>query len=343
MLEFGSDYHRCDAPFHGSMTLDAFFPSRQLYACGRMALIELIRHNDWKRLWLPAYFCHEIAEIWRQHISVCFYDDFPLEEHEETTIQALPFREGDALLRMNYFGLRTKRSNTHIPVPVIEDHSNALTSDWALHSDADWCIASLRKTLPLAFGGMLWSPKEHDLPEAPQANNLCNGLANDRYRAMTMKADYLMRGGNKEAFRTIYIDTEEGLNHLTGTTAIDPESYKILHQLDIQKWNDQRCRNWTAACNHLKHIRIIGSGQKQPSPFSIIILLPSQEERDILKSYLLQHNIFPATLWNIPKDIPFGRCIDFGTRMLSLHCDARYTEQDIQTMCEIINRYDSNY
>lgn len=60
---------------------------------------------------------------------------------------------------MNYFGLRTSRSNQSLPIPVIEDHSHDLLGRWPLYSDADWCIASIRKTLPTIEGGMVWSPK----------------------------------------------------------------------------------------------------------------------------------------------------------------------------------------
>lgn len=342
MIEFGSDFHRCDSPFHGEMTLGTLIPSRQLYASGRMALLAVAKQEGWKRLWVPAYFCHEILEVWKKEIDLCLYDDYPQAKDDEAVVRALPYKEGDALLRMNFFGLRGKRSNNGISVPVIEDHSHALTSDWALHSDADWCIASLRKSLPLAFGGVLWSPKGLQLPKDPRTDITCDKLAAEHYEAMAMKAQYLREGGDKEVFRRKFVGTEEALDGIDGIAAIDEESERILQKLDIAKWNEQKQKNWQVACKLLERFEVVGRNEAS-APFSIIITMQDKEARDRFRKYLIEKSIYPATLWNIPDEVPFARCKDFGERMLSIHCDARYSEQDIQQMCEEINNYDANH
>lgn len=339
MIEFGSDYHRCDSTFHGSTTISALLPSHQYYASGRMALLAIVQREGWKRLWVPAYFCHEIIDCWKKHIDICLYDDYPLEDHDDALVRSLPYKEGDALIRMNFFGLRARRTNMGIPVPIIEDHSHALTSVWALKSDADWCIVSLRKSLPLAFGGILWSPKGLDLPTDPVVNSAYCQLAETRYQAMEMKTRYLQDGGDKEVFRSKFITTEEGLDQLKEVCAIDKETSSILSCLDIVRWNEQKHKNHALACRMLNRFEIIG--REASTPFSLIVLMPDENARNRLKSFLIQNAIFPATLWTIPEEVPFARCVDFGKRMLSLHCDARYTERDIQQMCDIINQYDS--
>jgi len=342
MTEFGSDYHRCDSPFHGSATISTLLPAHRLYASGRMALLAIARREGWKRLWVPAYFCHEIIDVWKHEIEICLYDDYPLEANDEDLVRSLPYEGGDALLRMNFFGFRGRRSNQGISVPVVEDHSHALTSEWSLHSDADWCMASLRKSLPLAFGGVLWSPKGLQLPEDPASDATCDRLAAERYEAMALKAQYLHDGGDKETFRRKFIATEEGLDGINGIAAIDDESRRILQKTDMATWNAQKQRNWQAACKQLERFEVAGRA-KASSPFSIIVTLQDKEARDRFRRYLIEHSIYPATLWNIPEEVPFARCKDFGERMLSIHCDARYNEQDIQEMCETINNYDANH
>ena len=78
MIEFGSDYHLCGEDY---MELNAsynFWQDKRLYACGRHAFGALIQHNDWKRIWVPAYFCYEVVEyIETLHIEVKLYNDFP--------------------------------------------------------------------------------------------------------------------------------------------------------------------------------------------------------------------------------------------------------------------------
>lgn len=342
MIEFGSDFHRCDLPFHGQTTIHTLFRSPLFYASGRMALKALVAQEGWKRLWIPAYFCHEILDFWKQSTDICLYDDYPLEENDDQIVRSLPYKIGDALLRMNFFGLRDLRSNDNMPVPVIEDHSHALTSSWALNSDADYCIASLRKSLPLALGGIAWSPKGLHMPNVPMHDTQCDQLAQERYEAMQMKAQYLQRGGDKETFRTIYLATEDGLGNATGIAAIDSQSEQILQHLDICRWNEQKRQNWCIACEQLKRFKIVGRDKNPQAPFSLILLAKTPDERNLLKAYLLRNAIFPATLWTIPNEVEQTRCKAFGDRMLSLHCDARYTGQDMLYMCETINRYDTN-
>jgi hypothetical protein len=77
---------------------------------------------------------------------------------------------------MNYFGLRTP-PDLELPegVEVLEDHSHDPVSAWAEQSSADFCLASLRKTLPINDGGALWSPVGHRLPPAPPDRAAASG------------------------------------------------------------------------------------------------------------------------------------------------------------------------
>lgn len=344
MVEFGSDFHRCDASFRGQSVLDTFIPQPQYYADGRLALVSIILQQQWKRIWFPTYFCYEVIEFVKQFITICFYKDHPLEENDSDIITTLPYKEGDALIRINYFGLRTKRSNTNIPVPVIEDHTHALISNWALNSDADWCIASLRKTLPIAMGGILWSPKKHTLPNPPKFIELQNTIAQTRYLAMQLKAHYLTFGGDKDTFRRLYITTEQEIDHFLTPAAIDSKSKQIIDCFDVQQWHKQKYYNWQTIYSLLHHnFQIVVGETVEETLFSTIILMPNKKKRDEFRNYLIKHSIYPAILWEIPDKVAYDKCKDFGNRMLSIHCDARYSKDDIEQMCKIINNYDTIY
>ena len=41
----------------------------------------------------------------------------------------------------------------------------------------------------------------------------------------------------------------------------------------------------------------------------------------------------------MPEDSEFGEAKDFSERMLSVHCDFRYSREDIKEMCNIINGF----
>ena len=235
MKEFGSDFHLCDSNFRVDFNQLDMIGDTRFYACGRHAIEAIIKQEKWKRIWMPTYFCYEVIGYIRSTgIEVMLYDDYPLNENDDIIVRSLPFQEGDVLFRTDYFGLRKWRTNKDIRIPVIEDHTHGLTSDWTIKSDADWCIASLRKTLPLAAGGMLWSPKGKKLPDTIKPTAECKEMAIERYEAMNMKAKYLKtvyptKEEDTEAkndFREKFVDSEERIDHRK-LSGIDMKSKEI--------------------------------------------------------------------------------------------------------------------
>ena len=339
--EYGSDFHRCDHDFRGPSNFCDVLGCTRWYACGRHAIEALIRQEGWKRIWMPAYFCYEvIGHVRSVGIEVMLYDDYPTRTDDDEVVRNLPYQNGDVLLRMNYFGMRKKRTSKGIAVPVIEDHTHGLITDWALGSDADWCVASLRKSLPVAAGGVLWSPKGRQLPDAVGETDDCRQMAKMRYEAMTMKAEYLRYGGDKEAFREKYLDSEERIDNLA-LSGIDAESMEITRALNVKQWTDLKRDNWLFAKGLLDYrFNVLGSEREDYwQPFSLVLLMESAEERESLRRYMIQHCLYPAILWRMPEDSPFAEAKDFADRMLSVHCDIRYSRNDIAEICKIINGY----
>lgn len=341
MKEFGSDFHRCENNFIGKSYL-ATFGEVRLYSSGRHALEAIIKKEKWNRIWIPAYFCYEVIEyISSLGIKVKLYNDNPLMFYNDA-FTSLDYSEGDVLLRMNFFGIREISSNKNIPIPVIEDHTHDIISNWALNSDADWCVASVRKSLPIAAGGILWSPKQKELPKQMESSIDCEMMASIRYSAMDLKKNYLFEFGNKEVFREKYIQSEQMIEKMS-ISGMDNKSINILYSLDIEKWTKIRKSNWNIAIQILSNKFNILKPQAEKNdelnPFSLVLLFDTVEERNNIRQYLINNSIYPAILWNIPNNSQFSEAIDFSQKMLSLHCDARYSENDIKQMCGIITKY----
>jgi len=337
MREFGSDFHCIEDYFSNRSSLARIYLNSQYLANGRQCIELLILNNHWKRIWIPAYFCYEVIEsIKRTGIEVVFYRDYPLANDKEI-IPQLKFREGDVLLRMNFFGFRDFRTNKDIPVPVIEDHTHDLLSHWALYSDADWCIASLRKSLPIAEGGMVWSPKNKTLPECDSIveNQL---LADERWKAMEWKKEYLEgKDIPKELFRSIYLSTEEQLESID-YSRIDNRSMNYLKQLDINAWNIAKRDNWKLLKSKLgSKVDILVPEDESCTSFSLVLKLGNKEERDKLRMQMIENQIYPAVLWNVPESIS-NEIVEFCQTMLSVHCDGRYTLSDILFLTNKLER-----
>lgn len=335
MKEYGSDFHYIDSLKNRRNNIFGYFPNVNLYADGRQCVVALIRQEDWKRLWVPEYFCYEVIQSIREQtdVTVVFYEENPL---HECILESLPFKDGDALLRMNYFGIRDYRSNENIPVQVIEDHSHDLMGHWATNSDADWCIASLRKTLPIPEGGMLWSPHGYVLPSEVGVSAENEGIAAERWEAMQQKARYLAGEHiDKKSFREGYVNTESYFDRAP-VCALDKESQEYLKSFDIKVWYDAKRRNWRLLSDIKKEgVHVLLPENDGCCPFSLIMIFNDASRRKKVREELIALQIYPAVLWDVPSTVN-NETLNFSRSMLSIHCDARYSTGDILEMKSII-------
>lgn len=352
MKEFGSDFHSLNISAIHDNTIFTYYPNAIFVADGRQAIELLIIHYKWKRIWIPEYFCWEIIE-YIQHrckIEVKTYFDNPLNE-EIYLVEKLSFIDGDVLLRMNYFGLRQYRNYSNISIPVIEDHSHNIFDEWSQNSKADFCIASLRKTLPLAGGGMIWS-NSHNLSKLStliENSHQNEQLARIRWQAMEDKAHYLSinetecNSSLKDSFRAKYIQTEEGFDHLP-ISRISILDKLFLEKFDINEWHNRKLQNWQLLIHTLskilitKDIRIFYPSSDKCIPFSLLLLFRNTQQRDLFRLNLIKHFIYPAILWNLPENCS-DSSKDISNRMLSIHCDGRYSSEDVNEMGNIIYNF----
>ena len=335
MKEFGSDYHYIDSYNGGNVGLSSVFGHATYLADGRMCMVALNRQYGWRRLWMPDYFCYEVIETIKKQtgIEVMFYADHPL---MEGMVENLPFREGDVLLRMNFFGLRGVRRNNGIPVPVIEDHSHDPFGPWALCSDADWCVCSLRKTMPLPEGGVMWSPKRLSVGRSAFEVSEENGI---RWEAMDMKAAYLAGEDiKKEEFRNKFTETEKWFDSAE-PVSMDARSREFVEtQFNFEMWFEAKRNNWMLLNELLnkEYCRVIMPESGSSTMYSLVLLMENREKRDRIRKRLIERLVYPAILWDLPKTASAGSR-DFSERMLSIHCDGRYSTDEVRQLACIMN------
>lgn len=336
-MEFGSDFHNVDYPKGGKSILD-YFPECNLYASGRQALLNLAIARSWKRLWVPSYFCEEsLMCISRAGILLCRYNATPSSEPGDI-VDKLPVSEDDGLLIVNYFGLTDKRFFSEAGCEIVEDHTHNLIGDWARNSGADWCISSLRKTLPIADGGMLWSPKKHILPPSPATSSETEAVMRRRFDAMGLKNEYL-KGGKveKQDFLGIFHETE-GMFDKLPVSAISEASSRIVENMDVESWYDAKHGNWRFLYDHLcscKSMEILIPRNHADCPFSFTLRFHNTETREKARKFLIGRSVYPAILWPIRADGDKS-AKTFGDTMLSVHCDGRYSLNDMEKLLSII-------
>ena len=344
MIEFGSDFHYIDSYNKEGKRLCDYIPSALYFADGRQPLINLYKSQGWKRLWVPEYYCYDvIASLKEAGLEIVFYTDFPGYKEDDATLELIQekghFRPTDAVLRVNYFGLCAYRNSENLSVAaVIEDHTHDLIGDWARNSTADWCIASLRKTLSIPEGGILWSPKGLKLPEPPTPSEKNEDIASIRWNSMELKAGYLAGDDiEKSTFRQGYVDTEAFFD-TCDVCALDKRSQEYLLSFDIDTWYQRKLENWRQLRDvHHLDVKVLKPESHLCNPFSLMLVFNSRDKRDRVRQDLIEHSVYPAILWHIPSPAD-GDVYRMSNNMLSIHCDARYSTEDIQQLKSIIEK-----
>jgi hypothetical protein len=345
--EHGSEFHLPDSWEQGSAR-GPWDGRAAFYGSGRDALRALLAHGretrGWRRLWVPSYFCREVVEAaLASGVAVEAYSDNPLEAGPEWGPIAV--RRADVVLRVNFLGLRYLGPADEIRrdgVEVIDDHTHDPWSESAFSGVADWCFASLRKTLPLPDGGVLWSPAGHDPMAAAQVTPEHRAASLEKLGAMALKGIYL-RGGriDKEVFRELALAGEARLGGgpVSGMT---PWARELMRTFPTEAWRRRRRENYDVLATTLEGLRgatVLKARENRSCPFCVGIVLDSAERRKVVRERLIAGRVYPAVLW--PMEAPgtpgVRACdVDLSRRMLALHCDMRYDAGDMQRVAALV-------
>ena len=129
-----------------------------------------------RKVWMPDWLCHTMVEAAeRAGYEMVFYE---LDSDFKATVEALDrsgFRNGDAMLMVNYFGLQdltstAKAIKEHYPdAIVIEDDVQAYWSFSKKENPyADYRFTSMRKAFATPDGGLVKTTRP--MPEATCSN-----------------------------------------------------------------------------------------------------------------------------------------------------------------------------
>jgi hypothetical protein len=327
-----------------------------LFATGTSTLIALqqLLSTDQQSLTLhlPSFFCMEVVAKLKTVFNICWYHDLPTEPAPD--FSSLHVSPGDLVLAVNFFGIREKHIwqdwfEHHDDVVFIEDHSHDPFSDWARHSTAHYAVASLRKTLPIPDGGIIWSPQNLELPKPSLPESVG---ASQKLTAMLLKRAYLNGSAiSKDTYRFIQIQAEQQL-HAEMVTSASSFTSHILRCLDITRLRQQREENIR---QFLQSVMTIAHAEWQPLftswatgcvPLNSVLVCESHEIRERLREFLISQNIFPAIHWQQPFNVMSTNdpiSLDLSTRILTIPTDYRYHTEDINQIVAKLIEFSSNY
>ena len=303
------------------------------------ALVQMESENS-PTLWLPSYFCPEVAESCRGRCEIREYRDLPhWDEPEWKSLDPMP---QDIVLTVNYFGMRDqapwKDWQERVHCVLLEDHSQDPFSRWAATSTADFAFSSARKTLPIPDGAILWSPTGRKLPSPPDGGDWSGSAL--KGAAMIYKMEYLRGAGTdelKRRFRDLQLRGED-LMRKTEISAISPGSFAFIADGVPQAWRDQRLANCRHLLSRLRGVeRVDCMVRRWPEgavPFAVPILFSSRGERDECQALLQRHDIYCPVHWIC--NTSDADALDLSARILSLPVDQRYGNPDVDRVADVL-------
>ena len=245
---------------------------------------------------------------------------------------------------VNYLGLRGPELLDGLDLgeaALLVDHTHDPWSSWAIDGTADYAVASLRKTLPIPDGGVLWSPKGLALPAAPPLTPRRAAAADAKWKAMRLKGHYL--AGEvvaEEDFRGLALEGEAAMGE-GEVSGIHPATAVRLGDFPVAGWRERRQRNHRALSDALQSLAglTVLSPRRDGCPFSGVLVFDKADQRERVQQALVAACCYPSVLW--PMDTPALEGVPdahrmLAERMLSIDCDMRYDAQDMARVAKII-------
>ena len=317
-----------------------------LFYAGRYALKYLIKrisaetHID--TIWMPQYYCHFVKE-WMHHEfeTIKYYYVDPFEP--ESKIDWAQFKSiNDLVMVNNYWGLK----NTDIPDGdrpiIIEDHSHGWLSEGSLHSKADFCFASLRKTLPIPMGGIAWKPKasksnitlyKPEIFDTCTSENPMNKAWDTIIGSMRLK-ETCTAHVQKERYLEQYMKGELMVRSIYEVYEVSTEHAAFINQYIHINFNSFKKENVDYALPKLitsNDFKVVQHATK--ASFGLLLAFKKEDALNDLKKHLVANQIYPSLLW--PKN-------DLTTTysyLLNIHMDYRFDTTDLNYIISTINNW----
>jgi len=301
---------------------------RQAYGSARSALAALLRTRGVRRAWLPAYICPAVIDgLTTAGAEPCFYDvstrlDCDLAEVERGA------EAGDAVIGVAFFGrdigaefldLRQRRPD----LLWIEDRAQAADPSPAGRADA--AIYSPRKLVGVADGGLLFSSEAVAAPTLP-APDLWNP---EDARALDPA------GYAPERWYGLFRDREAAVT--TAPFATSARALAALEGVAAAPMAKARRQNWRRLAGRLSDYALWPDLDPDFTPLAFPILTP--DAADAVRA-LAAERIWAPRHWPALRSAAerFPEAHVLSRRLVSLPCDQRYGEADMDRVADAVLR-----
>lgn len=349
-MEIGSEFSNIHADINrGSQKAWLPYGADHVFVFSGTGALETVLKDiqrDGRKALIPSYCC---SSMLKPFVTMGYAIDlYPVHMAENFTIELDIPEDCAVLLWCNYFGFEAGYPAEKIAAfrrrggIVIEDITHSLLSDLQYHPESDYLVASLRKWGAVISGGFCSKTEGKFVRKPVQYPDEL--FLNKKKEAMGLKEEYLraVDPKKKERFLQLFVETNYTLEKCYSDLAIDEESKVWVENWDVEKIRSVRRSNAEILYQGLKNCRFM-TPLFQMEDMDCPLFVPAYvepEHRDSLRKVLSGSEVYCPVHWRRPKQLECSSNLYDGE--LSLVCDQRYSEADMQRLIAVLQSYDRN-
>lgn len=334
-IEIGSEFW--DVPITQKEN-NTFSQYTQWFISGRSALKAIIKElYDCHTVAMPSWCCDSMIKPFLDAgMTINFYPVYFRGE----LVQEIRL-DSEVLYVMDYFGytLHNPDLSSYKGI-IIRDVTHSVFS--SSYSDADYYFGSLRKWCGVWTGGYAWARNGHPLVMEDTDDY---GYVRLREMAMKLKYRYIKSltdaNGDEitdKEYLKIYDAAEACLEHI-GIAPAAEKDMRMTKKLDVELIRNQRRTNAKVLMESFSKELVFQNLEETDCPMFVPILVPNGK-RNALRTYLIKNDIYCPVHWPISEYHRIDERVEsIYENELSLVCDQRYTEDDMEYMVKTIKLF----
>lgn len=295
-----------------------YHPKALALNTGRNALEVILRYRDYKKVWLPSYYCNEILQAF--YVTETDYGFYDISKSLLPIIEK-PILDNEALLIINYFGLFGKQIKELVSKykNVIVDNSQAFFEKPFFDEDTFY---SCRKFFGVSDGAYLYTPLKYDwnkLPTDDSAYRLSHLVGRIESGAES-SFHYYKRNESSMAYQSI-----KQMSLLTRA---------LMKNINYEMCEKERTNNFFHLHNKLKYSNELDlTFTNINGPYMYPFLIKDEK----LRKKLIDNKIFVPQFWRNLLEIEDGSWRYYLSKyLLPLPIDQRFGEEEMLRITEVV-------
>lgn len=296
---------------------------------------------------LPIYICESVIIPFKvEGYEIEFYEID--EKLQPIGLEKVKWVNIGVFFHLGYYGVNTNNSldvffdtlkNNN--VIIIEDVTHTLFSKYKNYKKNDFVIGSIRKWFGVPSGGFIASEINIEIKKIDSDNE----FSVIRKKNLLLKKQYIesQKKELKEFFLKGLNQAEDLIDQNISAKKIDSLSREIIKELDENTLIEKRKKNFSYLVKNLMgftDFRVVNDYLEEGMvPFFFPIY--SKEKRNQIRDTLRSEDIYCPVHWPIPSQVKANISTEsllLYNSILSIPCDQRYDEVDMERIVNVIKR-----